>query len=253
MPPPRRSARRGSPPGCRCAGGPGCSPANAWWCSARVESSVRSRSAVAQALGAGRVVAVCRSEAAAQRAIEAGADDGVVLGRMRTSRSGRPADRRRGRRRSTSSSIRSSASRPPRRPSRSGPGADWSTWAERPTIGPSSRRPPSGPAVDRHPRLHEQRHLRRAASRCADFGAGPGRPGPGGRRPPGHSPRRLRAGLGRGRSLGTPRRRGPGLTASTCCRMPHRCHRVLLLLGSGAIGGPKPSVLLLSEWTGTSP
>ncbi len=35
--------------------------------------------AVARHLEAGRVVAVCRSEAAAQRAIEAGADDGVVL------------------------------------------------------------------------------------------------------------------------------------------------------------------------------
>ncbi len=35
--------------------------------------------AVARHLDAGRVVAVCRSDAAAQRAIEAGADDGVVL------------------------------------------------------------------------------------------------------------------------------------------------------------------------------
>ena len=115
------------------------------------------RSGRPRLLGAGRVVAVCRSAEAQERARRR---------RRRRGRPARPATSTRSTARFrdalrraawTSSSTRCSASRRPRPPGCSPTAAGWSTWAARPATSPSSPRPCCAAGPRRGPRLHEQR------------------------------------------------------------------------------------------------
>ena len=84
--------------------------------------------AAARLLGAGRVVAVCRPAASEERARRGRGRRRRARHRRRRRPRGGDLGRHR-RARSTSSSTRSSASRPPRRPVCSVRAAGWSTWA----------------------------------------------------------------------------------------------------------------------------